>query len=143
MSIDLKHIGTKFPPFSFTIERGKVREFALAIGDKNPAYSEDNPMLPPTFPTAFVFWSDANLIDKLSDLGLDIWNLLHSEQEYVYLGPIKVGDTIIGQVTVTDIYTKEGRTVGTMDFIALDIDYTNQNSELVLKESMLLIARRG
>jgi hypothetical protein len=141
MSVDTKHIGTKFPPFSFTVERGKVREFALAIGDSNPAYFSDDPVLPPTFPITFAFWSDANLVDKLASLGVQIWNVLHAEQEYIYARPIRVGDTITGQATVADIYTKEGRAAGAMDFIAVAIEYTNQNGEPVLKENMLLIVR--
>jgi hypothetical protein len=141
MSVDTKHIGTKFPPFSFTVERGKVREFALAIGDSNPAYYSDDPVLPPTFPITFAFWSDANLVDKLASLGVQIWNVLHAEQEYVYARPIRVGDTITGQATIADIYTKEGRAAGTMDFVAVAIEYTNQNGEPVLKENMLLIVR--
>ncbi len=143
MSIDPKHIGTTFPPFSFTVERGKVREFALAIGDSSPDYFGDDPVLPPTFPITFVFWSDANLVDKLASLGIQIWNVLHSEQEYIHLKPIRVGDSITGQATIADIYTKEGRTAGTMDFIAVEIDYINQNGDPVLKERMLLIARLG
>lgn len=141
MSVDPKHVGMKFPPFSFTVERGKVREFALAIGDENPIYFDEDPILPPTFPITFAFWSDADLVDKLAALGVQIWNVLHAEQEYTHIKPIKVGDTITGQATVADIYTKEGKTAGTMDFIAVDIDYTNQNGAPVLKESMLLIAR--
>jgi len=141
MGVDPKYIGTKFPPFSFTVERGKVREFALAIGDDNPAYFSDDPALPPTFPITFAFWSDANLIDKLASMGVQIWNVLHAEQEYIHIKPIKVNDTITGQATIADIYTKEGRSAGTMDFIAVAVEYTNQNGDLILKENMLLIAR--
>ena len=34
-------IGREFPPFVVTIERGKIKEFARAIGDDNPAYLDD------------------------------------------------------------------------------------------------------
>jgi len=30
--------GKVYPPFEFPIERGKIREFALAAGDDNPIY---------------------------------------------------------------------------------------------------------
>lgn len=143
MGVDPKHIGTIFPPFTFTVERGKIREFALAIGDNNPAYFGDDPLLPPTFPITFAFWSEANLVDKLANIGVQIWNVLHAEQEYIYLGPLRVGDTITGQATITDIYTKEGRAAGKMDFIVLEVDYVNQRNEPVLKERMLAIVRDG
>ncbi len=35
---DASKIGQSFPPFTIEVERGKVRELALAIGDENPVY---------------------------------------------------------------------------------------------------------
>ena len=31
-------VGRKMDPFTFTVERGKVKEFLQAIGEKNPIY---------------------------------------------------------------------------------------------------------
>src|SRR3974377_313774 len=36
--VDASKIGQSFPPFTIEVERGKVRELALAIGDENPVY---------------------------------------------------------------------------------------------------------
>ncbi len=62
---DASKIGQSFPPFTIEVERGKVRELALAIGDENPVYQSreaaqaagyaDVP-LSPTSPTVFQFW---------------------------------------------------------------------------------------
>ena len=30
--------GKEFPPYSFVVERGKIREFTQDIGDPNPLY---------------------------------------------------------------------------------------------------------
>ena len=35
---DKSKIGYSFPPFTIEVERGKIRELALAIGDDNPIY---------------------------------------------------------------------------------------------------------
>ncbi len=35
---DKSKIGHSFPPFTVEVERGKIRELALAIGDDNPIY---------------------------------------------------------------------------------------------------------
>jgi hypothetical protein len=141
MPVDPAHKGKQFPPFSLTVERGKVREFAKAIEDPNPAYLSDGPELPPTFPTVFAFWGEADLTKNLSSIGVEIWQVLHAEQEFEYLASIKVGDTVTGQPAITDIYTKEGRS-GAMDFIEVETIYTNQDGVQVLKDRALLIVRQ-
>ncbi|MEA3486688.1 MAG: MaoC family dehydratase N-terminal domain-containing protein, partial [Thermodesulfobacteriota bacterium] len=57
---DLSKIGTEYSPIIWEVERGKIREFAKAIGDPNPVYLDkeaaiaegykDTPA-PPTFLT--------------------------------------------------------------------------------------------
>ena len=34
-------IGLELPSYTYTVERGKIREFALAIGDPNPIYYDE------------------------------------------------------------------------------------------------------
>ena len=38
--MDPSAAGTSFPPYEFHVERGKIREFADAIGDPNPIYRD-------------------------------------------------------------------------------------------------------
>ena len=38
--MDLTAVGKTFPPYEFRVERGKIREFANAIGDANPIYRD-------------------------------------------------------------------------------------------------------
>ena len=54
--------GTKFLDFEFPVERGKIKEFANAICDPNPIYSDreyarskgfDDVLMPVTFPVTF------------------------------------------------------------------------------------------
>src|SRR5574341_968184 len=134
--VDPAHKGRTFPPFSYTVERGKLNEFLMAIGDSAAAYQTDDPPLPPTFPTVFAFWGGMKMDGLLKDVGVEIWNVLHGEQEYEYLAPIHVGDTITGQACVSDIYQKAG-----MDFVEITFDYKNQNDQPVLRERALIIVR--
>ncbi len=139
--VDLSHKGKVFPAYTFTIERGKVREFALAIDDPNPAYiADDNRAVPPTFPTVLAFWGPMTLEMALKEIGVEIFNVLHSEQEYEYFSPLKVGDSITVETRITDIYTREGRS-SKMEFVEFLTDYTNQAGEPVLKERALIIVR--
>src|SRR5205807_5405093 len=55
-------VGKEFPPYVVTVERGKIKEFARAIGDLNPFYLDDrvgqasewgDVIAPPTFAVTF------------------------------------------------------------------------------------------
>ncbi|MBN1430091.1 MAG: MaoC family dehydratase N-terminal domain-containing protein [Anaerolineae bacterium] len=134
--LEPSHKGKTFPPFTYTIERSKLREFLLAVGEDDPAYDAGDPPLPPTFPTLFAFWSGSGLEGVLAQVGVEIYNVLHSEQEYEYLAPIHIGDTVEGQAAITNIYQKAG-----MDFMEIVTDYKNQAGVPVLKDRALIIVR--
>lgn len=140
--VDPAHIGREFPPFSYEAERGKVREFLLALGeDERAANLSGDPALPPTFPTVFTFWGGRGMDEgPLKAIGVEIWNVLHAEQEYQYLSPIHIGDTITGRTRIGNIYTKGGR-AGQLEFVEMVTDYTNQRDEPVLQEVVTIIVR--
>src|SRR5204863_994205 len=82
-------IGRELAPFVVTVERGKIKEFARALGDSNPLYLDDRVgqasewgdiIAPPTFMTTFREAGGDNA-DFLRELGTDISRLLHGEQE--------------------------------------------------------------
>lgn len=136
--IDASHKGKKFPAFSYTIERGKLREFLIAIGDDEAKGNSEQAVVPPTFPTVFAFWGGLRLEDALKELRVELKNVIHAEQEYTYLAPVYVGDTVTGQLEVADIYSKGGRR-GQMDFMELILSYKNQHGKPVLWEKSTLI----
>lgn len=134
--VDPSFKGKVFPAYDYIVERGKVREFLLAIGDDNAAYGGDDPPLPPTFPTVFAFWGGFKMDEALKELGIEMWNVLHAEQEYEYLLPIHVGETVTGQMRIADVYTR-----GQLQFMELATEYKNQTGDMVLKERALVIVR--
>jgi hypothetical protein len=138
--VDPSNKGSVYPAFEYTLERGKLREFLLAVEDDNPAYRADDPPLPPTYPILFTFWGSGGLEGMLKELGVELQNVLHSEQEYEYLAPIHLGDTVTGQTTLADIYTRGGG-MGSMEFLEFVTEYRNQRDEQVLKERSLIIVR--
>ena len=136
--VDVSHVGREFPPFDYLVERGKLREFLMAIGDDNPAYATPGAAVPPTFATVFAFWGGMSMEMLLHEIGIEMWNVLHGEQEYSYMGPIHVSDTITGQAKVAKIYSKAG-----MDFVEVVILYHNQTGSPVLQERALIIVREN
>jgi acyl dehydratase len=133
---DKSMIGRTGKPFTMPVEWGKVREFARAIKDPNPVYFDPEAAgkecggipIPPTFLMTSSFWQDA---ESAPSANLDIRRILHGEQEFQFLKPIFVGDTLTGVMRVADVYEKEGGRGGRMTFVVLETEYTNQKGEKV------------
>ena len=146
---DKGKIGQSFPPFTIEVERGKVRELALAIGDDNPIYqSKENaqtagyPDVPlyPTSPTVLAFWGNRKMVGQLASLGINLMRVLHGEEDYEYLAPIYPGDILTGVMRLVEAKSRQTQG-GSMDLLTLEIDYTNQHDTLVLKARQVVIVR--
>ena len=146
--VDKSIIGKEFPEVSFEIEKGKIREFARAIGDKNPAFYKEEAAkelgleglaVPPTFPTVFAM--AGGFPAAVAELGVDFAKLLHGGQEYEYLQPVKPGDTVTGKIVIADVFEKSGK-AGTMDLIVFETTYVNQDGQKVLIDKSTLVVRR-
>ena len=147
---DKSKIGHSFPPFTIEVERGKMRELALAIGDDNPIYQSreaaqaagypDVPLYP-TAPTIFNFWGNSKMGEQLVGLGINVMRILHGEEEYEYLAPINAGDTLTGVTTIIDGKSRQGRDGSSMDIVTLEIRYTNQHNQPVLNARETIVVR--
>jgi hypothetical protein len=126
-------VGRSGPQFPMTVERGKIREFAIATGSRAPGYLVDEePPVTPTFLTSVVFWQPPEANDLMRDVDLDPFRLLHGEQEYVFpYGPPHAGEKLDAQMVVEEIYDKEGKRGGTMTFVVLRTDFTNADGTVV------------
>jgi hypothetical protein len=147
---DTSKIGHSFPPFTFEIQRSKIRELALAIGDDNPVYQsrqvaqaagyQDIPLFPTT-PTIFLFWGNTHFVEQLAELGIDFARLLHREEEYEYLSPIYPGKILTGVMTVLDGSTRKGAHNTSIDLVTLQLRYTNSQGQPVLIATTRLVSR--
>jgi acyl dehydratase len=143
--IDPSFVGMTFPPFSYEVDRAKIRELAAATGDQNPLYRDlaaaqaagfpDLPA-PPTLPTLFGFWPSTSLLDHLRTIGVELRRVLHGEEEYEYHRPVFPGDIMTGAMTITNIRSRK-----TMDLVTLETTYTNQRGELAVVAKTLMIVR--
>ena len=130
-------IGKESAPFVVTVERGKIKEFARAIGDLNPFYMDDgvgqasewgDVIAPPTFATTFR--DEAASEALLRDLGTDVSRLLHGEQEFELVRPIQPGQTYLCRTKVLDVYEKTGKS-GAMAFVVRETSVTDHTNEIV------------
>lgn len=123
--------GKWYPPITFTMEEDRVRRFAAAVGD-------DGSFVPPTFVTAPEF--AAGLTQAVADpeLGLDFARVLHGEQEYEWLRPLVVGETLEVRATIESIRSK-----GSMGFLTLRTEMRDADGSMVVVGRSSLIVRAG
>ncbi len=136
MAIDKSIIGKTGKSFTVPIEWSKVREFARAIRDPNPLYFDPELAkkecggipVPPTFLQVAAFWMGE---DSMPTANFDLRRILHGEQDFEFLKPIFVGDVLTGTSRIADVYEKEGGRGGKMTFMVTEIEYKNQQGEVV------------
>ncbi|MEH6943313.1 MaoC family dehydratase N-terminal domain-containing protein [Bacillus sp. JJ722] len=142
-------IGVEYEPYSMAVEKGKIKELALALGDDNPIYFDleaakkegyENIPMPPTYLQVIDLWGGLGSVEKVEKLKLNLVRVLHGQQSYEYLGDIVAGDILYVTGKVVDAETKSGST-GAMDFITSEYYYKNQRDELVAIARSTLVHR--
>ena len=144
---DRSKLGMEFPAYTFTVEKDKIIEFAIAVSQKeskeeiNPIYCDEEAArkagyqgipIPPTFPTCSFFWTGGGLMGTVKTLGIDLSRLLDREEEYEYFGSIYAGDVITRKMKVIDMFTK-GKGKRAIDVTILESELINQRGELIIK----------
>lgn len=145
MPLDPSFIGTTYPATgSYEVCREKIREFADAIGDANPAYRDRSAaqalghpdvVAPPTFPIVLSSQAAAQVIHD-PKLGLDYTRVVHGEQHFRYSRPIHAGDVLTVTVTVDDIRSAAGN-----DIITTRGEVATVDGEHVVTALSTLVAR--
>jgi len=128
--IDKSLIGVWGPEGTMRIELGKIREFAKAVKDDNAAYRGDTPVAPPTFLMTIAHWI-GDLGQTRSAVKLDYRRLLHGEQDFEYVKPIRAGDVLTFRSRTKEVFEKQGKRGGKMLFIIGETEYKNQRGEVV------------
>jgi acyl dehydratase len=145
MALDPTFVGRSYPPTPvYQVGREKIREFAAAIGDANPAYIDleaaralgyPDLVAPPTF-AIVVSMHAAHQVVMDPALGLDYTRVLHGDQRFTYTRPIVAGDELSVVVTVEKIRSMAGS-----EFITTRGDISTPDGELVCSAHSTLVAR--
>jgi acyl dehydratase len=78
---------------------------------------------------AIAHWMD--LAATRPGMKLDLRRVLHGEQEFEYLRPIRPGDVLTSRSRTKDVFEKPGRRGGKMLFVVGETELTNQRGEVV------------
>ncbi|SRR6266536_4707655 len=145
MPLDQSFVGRVYPPTEpYEVGREKIREFADAIGDANPAYHDRSAarklghpdvVAPPTF--AIVVTSRAaQQVIMDPDLGVDYSRVVHGKQRFEHARPIRAGDALTVVVTVDSIRSAAGN-----DVVSTRAEVSNVDGEPVLTAFSTLVVR--
>jgi len=138
-------IGRTYPKTApYEVGREKIREFAEAIGDHNPAYLDaaaaqklghPDVIAPPTFPIIFTMRSTgAAVLDP--EIGIDYSRVVHGEQRFVYQRPVRAGDRLVCETTIEDLKNRAGSI-----FLYMRTDVSTEDGEPVLAAYSVIVSR--
>lgn len=132
MTVDSSIIGKASPEFTLTVETGKIKEFAAAIGDDNSAYwdegIEGGIVAPPTFSHVL---RSGKMELLMGDCGLDATRFLHGEHDIVYERPLRPGDVLKYRISISDVRQATGKRSGAMDIVTMETRVTDEAGQLV------------
>ncbi|MBC2637677.1 MULTISPECIES: MaoC family dehydratase N-terminal domain-containing protein [unclassified Rhodococcus (in: high G+C Gram-positive bacteria)] len=148
MALDHAILDVTPPILSLDVERGRIHQFAVAIGEKNQVYRDRDAALaaghpdvlaPPTF----LFGLELENSDVFGDLaahGVDLGNVLHGEQRFRYFADVHAGDRLQFESTYVDAYSKAS---GTLDFLVRRTTVTRGGTVVAELESVSVIKNPG
>jgi acyl dehydratase len=145
MPLNRALIGKEYPPSSpYEVGRERIRDFATAIGDFNPIYHDeaaakaagyDDIVAPPTFLTTLGFKFGPQVVGD-PELGLNYAMVVHGEQEFELLRPVKPGDVLIGVPKIADITAK-----GKNEFMTYEASIETLDGEKVAIARSVIVSR--
>jgi acyl dehydratase len=141
MVLDKSVKGKICGPYANLFWERKIKQFMDAVGDNNPVYLNEEKakeigvkgkIAPPAFAAtgALSFWG---LVDAVK---ADEAKMLHGEQEFEFIRPIRAGDRIAISYEITDVYERKG-----MTFAEIKGTAVNPKGEEIYKARIVLLER--
>jgi acyl dehydratase len=121
-------IGKRYDPVVYAVGREKVKEYALAVGERDPLHLDvaaaraagfADVVAPPMFA---VVYQSPSVMPALFDpeVGIDFAMLLHSGQEFRWERLVVAGEELTTTTTVAAVAEKSG--MGFFDFEVVTVD---------------------
>ena len=132
-------IGRVLSTGSATVTADHVAAFAQALGDANPEYAT---VAPPTYPIAFMAEAMSGGMETFLELGLNFMTLVHGEQEFEYVRPVRIGETLTLTGRIADIYEKKNSSGAVLDFVVMETEGKDEKGAPVFYSRNVLISKR-
>ncbi|MGW4733060.1 FAS1-like dehydratase domain-containing protein [Streptomyces shenzhenensis] len=144
--IDPSYAGTRFASFTADVERGRLRQFAAAVGadddvfvDVAAARAAGHPDLP--VPPTFLFGLELeHSQDALTGMGVELTRVLHIEQGFVYHSTAHAGDRLVFAPVIVSVRSHRG---GALELVTRDTAVTDADGTPVADLHQVLAVRRA
>ncbi|GGO83759.1 MaoC family dehydratase N-terminal domain-containing protein [Wenjunlia tyrosinilytica] len=147
MPLDQSFVGRSYPPTEpYEVGREKIREFAEAIGDPNPVYTDPEAakalgypdvIAPPTFAFVVTFRDSSSVVAD-PELGLDYSRVVHGDQKFAYSRPVRAGDRLTVTSHIDAIKSLAGNEV-----VTVRGEVHDEHGEHVVTALTTLVARKA
>lgn len=157
MPIDRRHLGKRYGPYRFQVGLEQVKDFVAATGGGVPgrvfsarpptchpltwdeAAAQASPhggiVAPPTFAATFAIQPFATACSD-PELRVNVLRLVHSEQSFEFLEPVRPGDVLDTDGEITRIQER-----GPLDFLEVTTETRNQHGRVVVRGVWTAIIR--
>jgi acyl dehydratase len=145
MPVNPSFVGRSYPPSEpYRVSREKIREFADAINDTNPASRSveaahalgyPDVVAPPTFPIVLTLPAGHQFIAD-PEAGVDYSRVVHGEQRFVHERPVHAGDELQVTLTIDSIRVAAGN-----DLITYRAEVSTLGGELVTTAFAVIVVR--
>ncbi|MFA9432979.1 MaoC family dehydratase N-terminal domain-containing protein [Egicoccus sp. AB-alg2] len=137
MALNPDKVGTSYPPYTYEVSREKIREYAMALGERDPRYYSDGDdcVAPPTFAAAFTVTKGGQAAFADPDLGAH-WTLVHGSQTYQFGSrPIRPGDVLSCTPRIADIAVR-----GSNELMTIEVDcrFADDDTRAVLSKAVIV-----
>jgi len=155
--IDRKHLGKRYGPFRFAVGLEQVKDFVATTGGGVPGRVFSSPpdrfhpwtfdeeaarasphrglVAPPSFAAAFAIQPFATACSD-PELGVNVLRLVHGEQEFEFLEPVRPGDLLETTGAISRLQER-----GNLDFLEVTTETRNQHGRLVVRGVWTAIVR--
>jgi acyl dehydratase len=145
VGINKDYIGRIFPATApYEVCRVKIAEFAEAIGDPNPVFRDraaaqaagyPDVIAPPTFAIVISMAASGMAVGD-PGLGLNYAMVVHGDQRFEYSRPLRAGDVVTAQSTISGI-----REAGSITILTTETQIRTVDGEHVCTGFATLVER--
>jgi len=155
MPFHRRHLGRRYGPYRFEVGRESILDFVAAIdggvpgrlfwgsgsgsratgGEAAPAENPPPLAAPPAYAAVFAMQPFATACAD-QELGLNILRLVHGEQAFDFLEPVRSGDVLVTTGEITRVQER-----GNLDLLEVTTETVNQHSRLVVRGVWTAIVR--
>lgn len=140
MALNRDKIGTSYPSYRYEVSREKIREYATALGERDPRYFSDGDdcVAPPTFAACFTITKGGAPLFADPDLGTHP-ALVHGSQNFEFgARPLRPGDVLECTPRIANISTR-----GRNEFMTTEVDCRFEDGERAVLSNATLVFLGG